>query len=105
SAELVASWPKPGWRNRVGNDDGTVVASELQVIAECNKRHVSAVGDETQPEFPGKRQRALDDVVVPVHQYRTSVPDVREHRESRVDGSAQVVQRRIRVTGRDDNAA
>ena len=63
-----------------------------------------AVGDEHRVDLIGQRQRALDDVVVPVHLHRAAVPEVREHAQARVDRRIELVERRVRVPGGDADA-
>ena len=99
-AERVAPRPQPGRRDGVGHDDAPVLTRQPQIVAERDERHVRAVGDETDPQFGREAEHPLHDVVVTVQLHRAPVADVREHRQARVDGAAQLVERGIGVARR-----
>ena len=84
--------------------EAAIVPGKLEIVAERRERHVSAIRDEAQPQAIGKTERALDDVVVAVHEHRAPVAHVREHRQAGVDGAAQLIERRIGVSGGNDDA-
>ena len=91
-------------RNRIGDDDRTVRARQLQVVAQSRRGHVNAVGDEADRQSLAQAQRTRWMMLsCRCKHHRAAVAEMSEQRQPGVDGGAKFVDAGIAMPGRNKN--
>lgn len=65
---------------------------------------MGAIGDEADPEFVSKMQHAVNDIVMAIEHGWTAVSEMGEHAQAVINGVLELIEARIAVSCRDDDA-
>jgi hypothetical protein len=102
-ANRVFAWTLPCPADRIAYDKCPIESATFEVIAEGDKWHMDAVGDEAEHQTVGKTECPLNNVVVPRQRAGTTVSQMSEKRQAGVDRRTKFVKRRIAMAGRNSN--